>query len=231
MSEYQEKHSVSRLIGAPPGYVGYDEGGQLTEQVKNKPYSVVLFDEVEKANKEIFHTLLQMLDEGHLTDSLGRKINFKNTLIIMTSNIGVKKLQDFGTGIGFGGSSYSTEEQKKEILKKEMKNYFSPEFINRIDETIIFNSLDQESLKKIVSIELNKLMKRLGDLKLNFSFDDKLVEHISKVGFDEVYGARPIKRAIQDEVEDLVSESVLSDIVKEGVTYTLSVEDEKVVIK
>jgi ATP-dependent Clp protease ATP-binding subunit ClpC len=231
MSEYQEKHSVSRLIGSPPGYVGYDEGGQLTEQVKNKPYSVVLFDEVEKANKEIFHTLLQMLDEGHLTDSLGRKINFKNTLIIMTSNIGVKKLQDFGTGIGFGGSSYSTEEQKKEILKKEMKNYFSPEFINRIDETIIFNSLDQESLKKIVSIELNKLMKRLGDLKLNFSFDDKLVEHISKVGFDEVYGARPIKRAIQDEVEDLVSESVLSDTVKEGGTYTLSVEDEKVVIK
>ncbi len=231
MSEYQEKHTVSRLIGAPPGYVGYDEGGQLTEQVKNKPYSVVLFDEVEKANKEIFNTLLQMLDEGHLTDSLGRKINFKNTLIIMTSNIGVKKLQDFGTGIGFGGSSYSTEEQKKEILKKEMKNYFSPEFLNRIDETIIFNSLDQESLKSIVSIELNKLMKRLVDLKLNFTFDDKLVEHISKVGFDEVYGARPIKRAIQDEVEDLVSESVLSDTVKEGKNYTLTVEDDKVVIK
>jgi ATP-dependent Clp protease ATP-binding subunit ClpC len=231
MSEYQEKHTVSRLIGAPPGYVGYDEGGQLTEQVKNKPYSVVLFDEVEKANKEIFNTLLQMLDEGHLTDSLGRKINFKNTLIIMTSNIGVKKLQDFGTGIGFGGSSYSSEEQKKEILKKEMKNYFSPEFLNRIDETIIFNSLDQESLKSIVSIELKKLMKRLVDLKLNFTFDDKLVEHISKVGFDEVYGARPIKRAIQDEVEDLVSESVLSDLVKEGENYTLTVEDDKVVIK
>jgi ATP-dependent Clp protease ATP-binding subunit ClpC len=231
MSEYQEKHTVSRLIGAPPGYVGYDEGGQLTEQVKNKPYSVVLFDEVEKANKEIFNTLLQMLDEGHLTDSLGRKINFKNTLIIMTSNIGVKKLQDFGTGIGFGGSSYSSEEQKKEILKKEMKNYFSPEFLNRIDETIIFNSLDQESLKSIVSIELKKLMKRLVDLKLNFTFDDKLVEHISKVGFDEVYGARPIKRAIQDEVEDLVSESVLSDLVKEGENYTLTVEDDKVIIK
>jgi ATP-dependent Clp protease ATP-binding subunit ClpC len=231
ISEYQEKHTVSRLIGAPPGYVGYDEGGQLTEQVKNKPYSVVLFDEVEKANKEIFNTLLQMLDEGHLTDSLGRKINFKNTLIIMTSNIGVKKLQDFGTGIGFGGSSYSSEEQKKEILKKEMKNYFSPEFLNRIDETIIFNSLDQESLKSIVSIELKKLMKRLVDLKLNFTFDDKLVEHISKVGFDEVYGARPIKRAIQDEVEDLVSESVLSDLVKEGENYTLTVEDDKVIIK
>jgi len=158
MSEYQEKHTISRLIGSPPGYVGYEEGGQLTEQVKNKPYSVVLFDEVEKANKEIFHTLLQMLDEGHLTDSLGRKINFKNTLIIMTSNIGAKKLQDFGTGIGFGGSSYSNEEQKKEILKKEMKNYFSPEFLNRIDETIIFNSLDKDSLDKIVKIELQKLM-------------------------------------------------------------------------
>lgn len=231
MSEYQEKHSISRLIGAPPGYVGYDEGGQLTEQVKNKPYSVVLFDEVEKANKEIFNTLLQMLDEGHLTDSLGRKINFKNTLIIMTSNLGAKKLQDFGTGIGFGGSSYSSEEQKKEIIKKEMKNYFSPEFLNRIDETIVFNSLDIESMKKIVSIELNKLMSRLNDLKLSFTFDDKIVEHISKVGFDEVYGARPIKRAIQDEIEDLISEAVLSDTVKEDSPYLLTVKDDKVIIK
>lgn len=231
MSEYQEKHSISRLIGAPPGYVGYDEGGQLTEQVKNKPYSVVLFDEVEKANKEIFNTLLQMLDEGHLTDSLGRKINFKNTLIIMTSNLGAKKLQDFGTGIGFGGSSYSSEEQKKEIIKKEMKNYFSPEFLNRIDETIVFNSLNIESMKKIVSIELNKLMSRLNDLKLSFTFDDKIVEHISKVGFDEVYGARPIKRAIQDEIEDLISEAVLSDTVKEDTPYLLTVKDDKVIIK
>lgn len=231
MSEYQEKHSISRLIGAPPGYVGYDEGGQLTEQVKNKPYSVVLFDEVEKANKEIFNTLLQMLDEGHLTDSLGRKINFKNTLIIMTSNLGAKKLQDFGTGIGFGGSSYSSEEQKKEIIKKEMKNYFSPEFLNRIDETIVFNSLDIESMKKIVSIELNKLMSRLNDLKLSFTFDNKIVEHISKVGFDEVYGARPIKRAIQDEIEDLISEAVLSDTVKEDTRYLLTVKDDKVIIK
>jgi ATP-dependent Clp protease ATP-binding subunit ClpC len=175
MSEYQEKHSISRLIGSPPGYVGYEEGGQLTEQVKNKPYSVILFDEVEKANKEIFHTLLQMLDEGHLTDSLGRKINFKNCLIIMTSNIGVKKLQDFGTGIGFSSNSYSNEEQKKDILKKEMKNYFSPEFLNRIDDTIVFNSLNEESIKQIVNIELGKLIKRLGELKLVFKFDDKLV--------------------------------------------------------
>ena len=231
MSEYQEKHTVSRLIGAPPGYVGYNEGGQLTEQVKNKPYSVILFDEVEKANKDIFHTLLQMLDEGHLTDSLGRKINFKNTLIIMTSNIGVKKLQDFGTGIGFGGSSYSNEEQKKEILKKEMKNYFSPEFLNRIDDTIIFNSLDQDSVNKIVSIELQNLIKRLGELKLQFTFDEKLVNHISKVGFDDVYGARPIKRAIQDEVEDLISELVLNGDVVENKNYKITVSEDKVTVK
>ena len=231
MSEYQEKHTVSRLIGAPPGYVGYNEGGQLTEQVKNKPYSVILFDEVEKANKDIFHTLLQMLDEGHLTDSLGRKINFKNTLIIMTSNIGVKKLQDFGTGIGFGGSSYSNEEHKKEILKKEMKNYFSPEFLNRIDDTIIFNSLDQDSVSKIVSIELQNLIKRLGELKLQFTFDEKLVNHISKVGFDDVYGARPIKRAIQDEVEDLISELVLNGDVVENKNYKITVSEDKVTVK
>ena len=231
MSEYQEKHTISRLIGSPPGYVGYEEGGQLTEQVKNKPYSVILFDEVEKANKEIFHTLLQMLDEGHLTDSLGRKINFKNCLIIMTSNIGVKKLQDFGTGIGFSSNNYTNEELKKEILKKEMKNYFSPEFLNRIDETIVFNSLNEESIKKIVDIELSKLMKRLGELKLTFKYDDKLVSHISKVGFDEVYGARPIKRAIQDEVEDLVSESVLNGDVVEGKSYTITIKDDKVIIK
>ena len=231
MSEYQEKHTISRLIGSPPGYVGYEEGGQLTEQVKNKPYSVILFDEVEKANKEIFHTLLQMLDEGHLTDSLGRKINFKNCLIIMTSNIGVKKLQDFGTGIGFSSNAYSNEEQKKEILKKEMKNYFSPEFLNRIDDVIVFNSLNEESIKKIVDIELKKLMSRLSELKLIFKYDDKLVSHIAKIGYDELYGARPIKRAIQDQIEDLVSEEVLNGNVIEGKQYSLSVKSEKVIIK
>jgi ATP-dependent Clp protease ATP-binding subunit ClpC len=231
MSEYQEKHTISRLIGSPPGYVGYEEGGQLTEQVKNKPYSVILFDEVEKANKEIFHTLLQMLDEGHLTDSLGRKINFKNCLIIMTSNIGVKKLQDFGTGIGFSSNAYSNEEQKKEILKKEMKNYFSPEFLNRIDDVIVFNSLNEESIKKIVDIELKKLMSRLSELKFIFKYDDKLVSHIAKIGYDELYGARPIKRAIQDQIEDLVSEEVLNGNVIESKQYSLSVKSEKVIIK
>jgi ATP-dependent Clp protease ATP-binding subunit ClpC len=158
MSEYQEKHTVSKLVGAPPGYVGYEEGGLLTEKVKNKPYSVILFDEVEKAHKDVFTVLLQILDDGHVTDSLGRKINFKNTLIILTSNLGVKKLQDFGTGIGFGTNSYSNEEAKKDILMKEMKNFFSPEFINRIDDTIVFNSLSQEDIKKITDIELKKLM-------------------------------------------------------------------------
>jgi len=228
MSEYQEKHTVSKLVGAPPGYVGYEEGGLLTEKVKNKPYSVILFDEVEKAHKDVFTVLLQILDDGHVTDSLGRKINFKNTLIILTSNLGVKKLQDFGTGIGFSSNSYSNEEAKKEILMKEMKNFFSPEFINRIDDTIVFNSLSQDDIKKITDIELKKLMNRLEDMKFKISYDESLVEYLSKIGYDEVYGARPLKRAIQDKVEDLLSEEVLTDNIVEGKTYVIKVENEVV---
>jgi ATP-dependent Clp protease ATP-binding subunit ClpC len=228
MSEYQEKHTVSKLVGAPPGYVGYEEGGLLTEKVKNKPYSVILFDEVEKAHKDVFTVLLQILDDGHVTDSLGRKINFKNTLIILTSNLGVKKLQDFGTGIGFSNNSYSNEEAKKEILMKEMKNFFSPEFINRIDDTIVFNSLSQDDIKKITDIELKKLMKRLEEMKYKISYDESLVEYLSKIGYDEVYGARPLKRAIQDKVEDLLSEEVLTDKIVEGKTYVIKVENEEV---
>lgn len=228
MSEYQEKHTVSKLVGAPPGYVGYEEGGLLTEKVKNKPYSVILFDEVEKAHKDVFTVLLQILDDGHVTDSLGRKINFKNTLIILTSNLGVKKLQDFGTGIGFGTNSYSNEEAKKDILMKEMKNFFSPEFINRIDDTIVFNSLSQDDIKKITDIELKKLMKRLDEMKYKITYDDTLVEHIAKIGYDELYGARPMKRAIQDKVEDLLSEEVLTDKIVEGKSYVIKVEDETV---
>jgi len=188
MSEYQEKHTVSKLVGAPPGYVGYEEGGLLTEKVKNKPYSVILFDEVEKAHKDVFTVLLQILDDGHVTDSLGRKINFKNTLIILTSNLGVKKLQDFGTGIGFSNNTYSNEEAKKDILMKEMKNFFSPEFINRIDDTIVFNSLSQEDIKKITDIELKKLMKRLDEMKYKITYDESLLNYLSKIGYDEVYG-------------------------------------------
>lgn len=230
MSEYQEKHSISRLIGAPPGYVGYDEGGQLTEQVKNKPYSVILFDEIEKANKDIFGSLLQVLDDGHLTDGMGRKINFKNCVIIMTSNVGVKKLQDFGSGVGFktGNSSYAEEEYKRETLKKELKKFFTPEFLNRIDEVIIFNSLGKDEVKKIVKLELDKLSKRLIGLKYNITFDDTILDLISEVGFDETYGARPIKRAIQDKIEDYVSEEIIKGNVTEDTPYSLCVVDKEV---
>ena len=231
MSEYQEKHTVSKLVGAPPGYVGYEEGGLLTEKVKNQPYSVILFDEVEKAHRDVFTILLQILDDGHVTDSLGRKINFKNTLIILTSNLGVKKLQDFGTGIGFSSNSYSNEEAKKQMLMKEMKNFFSPEFINRIDDTIVFNSLGQEDIKKITDIELKKLMARLTDLNYKITYDESLVEYISKIGYDELYGARPMKRAIQDKVEDLISEEVLTGKMIEGKSYLIKVVDEDVIIQ
>jgi len=227
MSEYQEKHTVSKLVGAPPGYVGYEEGGQLTEKVKNKPYSVILFDEVEKAHKDIFTVLLQMMDDGHVTDSLGRKINFKNTLIILTTNLGVKKLQDFGAGIGFN-NSYSNEEAKKQTLLKEMKNFFSPEFLNRIDDTIVFNSLSQENIKKITSIELNKLVNRLQEMKYKISYDESLVDYLAKVGFDEIYGARPLKRAIQDKIEDLISEEVLTGKMLENKSYELKVDGEEI---
>ena len=230
MSEYQEKHTVSKLVGAPPGYVGYEEGGQLTEKVKNKPYSVILFDEVEKAHKDVFTVLLQILDDGHVTDSLGRKINFKNTLIILTSNLGVKKLQDFGTGIGFSSSTYGNEEAKKQVLMKEMKNFFSPEFLNRIDDTIVFNSLTPEDIKKITDIELKKLVVRLKDMKYGISYDETLVEYLAKVGFDELYGARPLKRAIQDKVEDLLSEEVLTGKMIEGKSYNIKVENEEIKI-
>ena len=230
MSEYQEKHSISKLVGAPPGYVGYEEGGLLTEKVKNKPYSVILFDEVEKAHKDVFTILLQILDDGFVTDSLGRKINFKNSLIILTSNLGVKKLQDFGTGIGFSNNSYADEEAKKQILMKEMKNFFSPEFINRIDDTIVFNSLSPEDIEKITEIELKKLMTRLGDMKYTVIYNDEVVKYLAKIGFDEVYGARPLKRAIQDKIEDLLSEEVLTGKMVEGKSYQIKMDGEEIKI-
>jgi len=233
MSEYQEKHTISRMIGSPSGYVGYEDGGQLTEQVKNKPYSVILFDEVEKAHKDIFSLLLQVLDDGHLTDSLGRKINFKNCVIIMTTNIGVRKVQEFGAGIGFGTKtkSYAEEEQKRDVLKKELQKFFAPEFLNRVDEIIIFNTLVRENVKKIVSIEIERLSSRLKGLKYNFTFDDSILDMISEVGFDELYGARPLKRAIQDKIEDFISEEVLKGNIKEDGEYTLIYENDEVKFK
>ena len=232
MSEYQEKHTISRLIGSPPGYVGHDEGGQLTEQVKNKPYSVVLFDEIEKAHKDIFSTLLQLLDDGHITDSLGRKINFKNCLIIMTSNIGVKRLQEFGAGVGFktGKSDAIREEEKREILKKELSKFFAPEFLNRIDDVVIFNSLEKKHIDVITKLEVDKLLKRVLEKHYNFTYDQDLIDYISKVGFDETFGARPIKRAIQDKIEDLISEKILMMEIEENKDYVLKVDNDEVVV-
>ena len=233
MSEYQEKYTMSRLIGSPPGYVGHNEGGQLTEAVKNKPYSVVLFDEIEKANKDIFSLLLQVLDDGHLTDSFGRKINFKNCLIIMTSNLGVKKLQDFGAGIGFDTSTRMSgdEELKKALLQKELKNYFTPEFLNRLDEVIVFNPLKEGEVRQIVEIELSKLTKRLNKLGYHINFTDEVKQMLADVGFDEKYGARPIKRAIQEKIEDFISEEVLRQHIKIGTEYELFMEEDDVKIK
>lgn len=232
MSEYQDKHTVSRLIGSPPGYVGYDEGGQLTEQVKTKPYSVVLFDEVEKAHKDIFSALLQLLDEGYMTDSFGRKINFKNCLIIMTSNLGVKKMQEFGAGVGFSktGNVYTNEELKKTMLNKELKNHFAPEFINRLDEVIVFNTLQNDDIQKIVLVEVNKLKSRLSKLGYNINFGQSVIDFVSKVGFDDVYGARPLKRAIQEKIEDYISDEVLREKILLDKFYNIEINEEEVSI-
>ena len=233
MSEYQEKHSLSRLIGSPPGYVGYNEGGQLTEQVKNKPYSVILFDEVEKANKDIFSLMLQILDDGYITDSTGRHINFKNTLIIMTSNLGVKKLMEFGTGVGFNTASRAsnTEEIKRDILKKEVKNYFSPEFLNRVDEIVLFNSLNENDIHKIIEIEFVQLKDRLDELGYYINFDDSIYKHISKIGYDEEFGARPLKRAIQEQIEEFISENVLRKNIVLDKKYELYMKEDKVTLR
>jgi ATP-dependent Clp protease ATP-binding subunit ClpC len=192
-----------------------------------------LFDEIEKANKDVFSSLLQVLDDGHLTDGLGRKINFKNCLIIMTSNSGIKKLQEFGAGVGFSTSqnSFAAEENRKNMLQKEMKNFFSPEFLNRIDDIVIFNSLKENEIEKIASIELTKLQNRLSEMKYDVSFDENIVKYISKNGFDELYGARPLKRAIQDKLEDFISDEVLKGTIVEGGSYSVSIKDDNVVLE
>lgn len=227
MSEYMERHNVSKLIGSPPGYVGYDEGGQLTEKVKNNPFSVILFDEIEKAHKDVFNLLLQILDEGHLTDSFGRRINFTNTLIIMTSNIGAKKVSDFGGGVGFetSNSNEQRSEVKRAMIRKALKQQFTPEFLNRIDDVIMFNALDKDSLKVIINIEIAKLTKRL--LKKNFliKFDETVIDQIFNLNHQEEYGARPIKRIIQNLCEDFLSEEILKGNIKENVDCLLTFND------
>jgi ATP-dependent Clp protease ATP-binding subunit ClpC len=231
MSEYMEKHNVSKLIGSPPGYVGYDEGGQLTEKVKNNPFSVILFDEIEKAHKDVFNILLQILDEGHLTDSFGRKINFTNCLVIMTSNIGAKKVSDFGGGVGF--SSISSDEQqyevRKTIIQKALKQQFNPEFLNRIDDVVLFNPLTDDVLKKIIDIEVSKLNDRLKDKGYKINFDKTVTNRIFELNSEEQYGARPIKRIIQNLCEDFLSEEILKGEIKENEQITLKFKNEKLI--
>jgi hypothetical protein len=235
MSEYMEKHSVSRLVGPPPGYVGYDQGGQLTEKVRRKPHCVILFDEIEKAHDDVFNLLLQLLDEGHLTDGLGRKVNFKNALIIMTSNIGVKEANSFGKTMGFetGSSAFNEQAKSRAIIDKALKKKFKPEFLNRIDEAIIFNSLSKEDIRKIINIEVKHLENRLAELKFNLDVSEEALDFIAKEGYDEDYGARPLNRAIQHYVEDLVADEILTEVFEEGETIKIvySKEQETLVIE
>jgi ATP-dependent Clp protease ATP-binding subunit ClpC len=218
MSEYMEKFSLTRLIGAPPGYVGYEEGGQLTEKIRRKPYSVVLLDEIEKAHPDIFNILLQVLDDGQLTDGLGRKVDFKNTLIIMTSNIGARQLKDFGDGVGFAtqAKQSTVEESSKSVIEKALKRSFSPEFLNRIDDVIIFNSLVQEDINKIIDIIMKGVMKRLTNLGFNLILSDEAKKFIAEKGYDPLFGARPLHRAIQKHLEDPLAEEILNQRITSG---------------
>jgi ATP-dependent Clp protease ATP-binding subunit ClpC len=235
MSEYMEKFSLSRLIGAPPGYVGYEEGGQLTERVRRKPYSVVLLDEIEKAHPDIFNVLLQVLDDGQLTDGLGRKVDFKNTLIIMTSNIGVRQLKDFGDGVGFAtvAKTNSADENNKGVIEKALKRTFSPEFLNRIDDVIIFNALEQSHINQIIDIIMKGVMKRLNALGFNLVLTDEAKKFISEKGYDQAFGARPLHRAIQRYLEDPLAEEMLANRLNEGDTVTAdySTDEGKIVFK
>ena len=223
MSEYMEKFAVSRLVGAPPGYVGHDEGGQLTEKVRRKPYSVVLLDEIEKAHPEVFNLLLQVLDDGQLTDSLGRKVNFKNTIIIMTSNTGSRQLKDFGTGVGFSTKTKQSqsEDDTKAVIEKELKKKFAPEFLNRVDDVVMFNSLSKEDINEIIKIELSKLVERVEKMEFTLNITDSAIEHIAQDGFDPQYGARPLKRSIQRNVEDVLTEEIIQSNPQRGSVLNL----------
>ena len=224
MSEYMEKFSVSRLIGAPPGYVGYEEGGQLSEKVRRKPYSIILLDEVEKAHPDVFNMMLQVLDDGYLTDSVGRKVDFKNTVIIMTSNIGTRKLKDFGTGVGFD-TDYRKKEKNKlstEVLKKSLGKKFSPEFLNRIDEIVVFNELDKNEIEKIVKIEIKKFIERLSEIEYKIQIDSKAISFLAKKGFNKEYGARPVKRAIQKFIEDEIAKMIVKNKIKKNDNIVIS---------
>jgi len=229
MSEYMEKFAISRLIGAPPGYVGYEEGGQLTEKVRRKPYAVVLLDEIEKAHPDVFNMMLQILDDGFITDSLGRKIDFRNTIIIMTSNIGARQLKDFGSGVGFGTKSRKeqADEHAKSIIENALKKSFAPEFLNRIDDVIVFNPLEREDIHQIIDIELGKLLHRIDNLGYHLELSEKAKDYIADKGFDKKYGARPLKRAIQKYIEDALAEEIVNAKLKEGDTILMSLDEKE----
>ena len=227
MSEYMEKFNVSRLVGAPPGYVGYEEGGQLTEKVRRHPYSVVLLDEIEKAHPDVFNMLLQVLDEGNLTDGLGRKVDFKNTIIIMTSNIGTRELKDFGAGVGFHTGEL-TKERSDSVIRKALNRQFSPEFLNRVDDIVTFGSLNHDSILKIVDIELAGFYKRVEENGLKLEITPTAKNLVADRGFDIQYGARPLKRAIQSEIEDPLSEMLLREEAKPGDTIVIDTKDDKI---
>jgi ATP-dependent Clp protease ATP-binding subunit ClpC len=235
MSEYMEKFAISRLIGAPPGYVGYEEGGQLTEKVRRKPYAVILLDEIEKAHPDVFNMLLQVLDDGFLTDSLGRKIDFRNTIIIMTSNVGARKLKDFGSGVGFGTAARKLAEgdNASSVIQAALKKTFAPEFLNRIDDVIVFNALEREDIYKIIDIELAKLFARIKDLGYELTLSDDAKNYIVDKGFDKEYGARPLKRAIQKYIEDTLAEEIVNSQLQEGDTIFMDFdkENDKLVVK
>ena len=225
MSEYMEKFAISRLVGAPPGYVGYEEGGQLTEKVRRKPYAVILLDEIEKAHPDVFNMLLQVLDDGFLTDSLGRKIDFSNTIIIMTSNIGARKLKDFGNGVGFGTAAQKQQESAnaRGVIENALKKAFAPEFLNRIDDVVVFNTLEKEDIDKIIDIELEKLLDRISELGYKLKLSKKARNFIAEKGFDKQYGARPLKRAIQKYVEDAIAEEIIKSNIQEGDSITMDI--------
>jgi ATP-dependent Clp protease ATP-binding subunit ClpC len=229
MSEYMEKFSVSRLIGAPPGYVGYEEGGQLTEKVRRKPYSVVLLDEIEKAHPDVYNILLQVLDDGQLTDGLGRRVDFKNTLIIMTSNIGVRQLKDFGQGVGFATKARqeAAEDYSKGIIQTALKRTFSPEFLNRIDDVVIFNSLGREEIFRIIDITLKDLHKRLSGMDYSLHLSEEAKEFVAEKGYDPQFGARPLNRAVQKYIEDPLAEFILNESPPEGSVFEANLSNDK----
>ncbi len=231
MSEYMEKFNVSRLVGAPPGYVGYEEGGLLSEKVRRKPYSVVLLDEIEKAHPDVYNILLQVMDEGHLTDSMGRKIDFKNTILIMTSNVGTRQLKDFGGGIGFNKQSAANKEFSRSVLQKALNKSFSPEFLNRVDDIITFDQLDKSSIEKIIDIELKGFYKRMSELGYTIELSQEAKDFLTDKGYDVQFGARPLKRAIQNYVEDEIAELILSGGVAENGTIAFEVDKEKEKLK